>query len=67
MFLLVFTVRLFFFNSSDKNKCYDMIKKLSDTHQSEKEYLKVCESITLKYVLYSFHSYEPFSCSHKDG
>ncbi|XP_075895011.1 tetratricopeptide repeat protein 37 [Nelusetta ayraudi] len=29
--------------SSDKNKCYEMIKKLSDIHQSEKEYLKVAE------------------------
>uniref|UniRef100_A0A8C4E6U4 SKI3 subunit of superkiller complex n=1 Tax=Dicentrarchus labrax TaxID=13489 RepID=A0A8C4E6U4_DICLA len=28
--------------SSDKNKCYEMIKKLSEIYQSDKEYLKVC-------------------------
>lgn len=30
-------------NSSDKSKCYEVIKKLSDIHQSDKEYLKVCK------------------------
>lgn len=30
-------------NSSDKNKCYEMIRKLSDIYQSDKEYLKVCK------------------------
>lgn len=29
-----------------------MIKKLSDIHQSEKEYLKVCSSITQRYVMF---------------
>uniref|UniRef100_UPI0037E80CDA superkiller complex protein 3 n=1 Tax=Semicossyphus pulcher TaxID=241346 RepID=UPI0037E80CDA len=29
--------------SSDKTKCYEMIKKLSDIYQSDKEYLKLAE------------------------
>lgn len=32
-----------FISSSDKNKCYEVIKKLSDIYQSDKEYLKVCD------------------------
>lgn len=27
---------------TDKTKSYDMIKKLSDIYQSDREYLKVC-------------------------
>lgn len=30
-------------NRSDKKKCYEMIRKLSDIYQSDKEYLKVCD------------------------
>uniref|UniRef100_A0AAQ4RWZ0 SKI3 subunit of superkiller complex n=1 Tax=Gasterosteus aculeatus aculeatus TaxID=481459 RepID=A0AAQ4RWZ0_GASAC len=30
--------------SSDKSKCYEMISKLSDIYQADKEYLKVCNS-----------------------
>uniref|UniRef100_A0A3P9LZF4 Tetratricopeptide repeat domain 37 n=1 Tax=Oryzias latipes TaxID=8090 RepID=A0A3P9LZF4_ORYLA len=30
------------YSSSDKNKCYDMIKKLSDIYQSDREQIKVC-------------------------
>lgn len=33
---------MFSIYSSDKNKCYEMIKKLSDIYQSDKEYLMVC-------------------------
>ena len=33
---------MFSLNSSDKNKCYEVISKLSDIYQSDKEYLKVC-------------------------
>ncbi|XP_035514221.1 tetratricopeptide repeat protein 37 [Morone saxatilis] len=29
--------------SSDKNKCYEMIKKLSESYQSDKEYLKLAK------------------------
>lgn len=36
-----FLLFVFFLHSSDKNKCYEMIKKLSDIHQSDKEFLKV--------------------------
>lgn len=32
-----------FISSSDKNKSYEVIKKLSDIYQSDKEYLKVCD------------------------
>ncbi|XP_042343628.1 tetratricopeptide repeat protein 37 isoform X2 [Plectropomus leopardus] len=31
------------YKSSDKNKCYEMINKLSDIYQSEKEYLKLAK------------------------
>lgn len=34
---------MFSINSSDKNKCYETIRKLSDIYQSDKEYLKVCD------------------------
>lgn len=36
-------IPLFSVDSSDKNKCYEMIKKLSEIYQSDKEYLKVYE------------------------
>uniref|UniRef100_A0A673CLB7 Tetratricopeptide repeat domain 37 n=1 Tax=Sphaeramia orbicularis TaxID=375764 RepID=A0A673CLB7_9TELE len=40
------------YSSSDKSKCYEMIKKLSDIYQSDKEYLKLaklcCQLIKLK-------------------
>lgn len=42
--VLILYLCLYFFNSSEKNKCYEVIKKLSDIHQSEKEYLKVRSS-----------------------
>jgi len=37
---LIFTI--FSIYSSDKNKCYEVIQKLSESYQSDKEYLKVC-------------------------
>lgn len=41
-------------NSSDKHKCYELIKKLSAIYHSDKEYLKVC---TLKCVQFKLHRF----------
>lgn len=37
LILIIFSI-----NSSEKNKCYETIRKLSDIYQSDREYLKVC-------------------------
>lgn len=39
---LLLILIMFSINSSDKSKCYEVIRKLSDIYQSDKEYLKVC-------------------------
>lgn len=41
-------------NSSDKHKCYELIKKLSAIYHSDKEYLKVC---ALKCVQFKLHHF----------
>lgn len=41
-------------HSSDKNKCYELIKKLSAIYHSDKEYLKVC---ALKCVHVKMHCF----------
>lgn len=40
-FIYLLVLIIFSIFSSDKNKCYEMIRKLSDIYQSDKEYIKV--------------------------
>lgn len=42
------------FNSSDKNKCYELIKKLSAIYQSDKEHLKVRIPQRVEFKLHRF-------------
>lgn len=46
---------LFFFHSADKTKCYEVIKRLSDVYQADKEYSKVCELVLLSAFLLCAH------------
>lgn len=59
-------------NSSDKNKCYELIKKLSAIYHSDKEYLKVCilKRVQFKmhcFVLFFFLHCNSFVCLHTVG
>lgn len=68
LILIIFSI-----NSSEKNKCYETIRKLSDIYESDKEYLKVCNlnahvfnvKITLFCVLFTLMN--SFVCLHIVG
>lgn len=48
-------------NSSDKNKCHELMKKLSAIYHSDKESLKVC---TLKRAQFKMHRFVLFFFFH---
>lgn len=58
-------------NSSDKNKCYELIKKLSAIYHSDKEYLKVCILKCVQFKMHCFVLFPPLQficvCLHTVG